>query len=176
MIEEPLGSTSGSIVRIEALHYRCLRYVSCHLRRFHVLVGPNASGKSTLLDVPTFLGDFLRVGLISAVEGDAKFSVPHRARDAKQLTWMRQGNQFELAVEAVIPAALQDRLRNGKTKLCRYEIAIDLSGPLRVASENLWLRPEEQAPPPAQKAMFPKRWPRAQLWSETEASAKSSCF
>ncbi|MFN4258579.1 MAG: hypothetical protein ACK4RK_04730 [Gemmataceae bacterium] len=33
---------------IEALNYRCLRYVHQPLGPFHILVGPNASGKTTL--------------------------------------------------------------------------------------------------------------------------------
>lgn len=44
------------ITSIEALHYRCLKYVSQPLDRFHVLVGPNASGKTTFLDTIAFLG------------------------------------------------------------------------------------------------------------------------
>ena len=42
------------IRRIQALNYRCLRYADVRLDRFHVLVGPNASGKSTLFDVVAF--------------------------------------------------------------------------------------------------------------------------
>jgi predicted ATPase len=156
MNDDGIGSAPGSIVRIEALGYRSLRYASCRLRRFHVLVGPNASGKSTFLDVPAFPGDFLRVGLTGAVEGDPKFSIPHRAPDAKQLTWMRRGNTFELAIEVTIPSDSQNRLKNGNTSLCRYEIAVDVSGPLRVVSENLWLRPEKQASRPVQKTLFPE--------------------
>lgn len=38
------------ITLIEALNYRCLRYISRPLESFHVLVGPNASGKTTFLD------------------------------------------------------------------------------------------------------------------------------
>jgi predicted ATPase len=38
------------ISKIEALNYRCLKYVSQPLERFQVLVGPNASGKSSFLD------------------------------------------------------------------------------------------------------------------------------
>jgi len=49
------------IARIEALNYKCLRYVSQGLQRFQILVGPNASGKSTLLDVPAFLQDLLKI-------------------------------------------------------------------------------------------------------------------
>lgn len=147
--------TPGSMVRIEALRYRCLRYVRCRLQRFHVLIGPNASGKSTFLDVPAFLGDFLRSGLTAAVEGDSKFAIRHRAPDAKQLTWMRKQDSFELAVEIAIPPKLQERLKNGNTPLCRYEIAVDVTGPLRVTSENLWLRPDQDEAPSQQRTLFP---------------------
>ena len=54
------------IRRIEALNYRCLRYVSQPLDHFHVLVGPNASGKSTFLDVVGLIRDLLTRGLDDA--------------------------------------------------------------------------------------------------------------
>ncbi|MBM3458279.1 MAG: DUF2813 domain-containing protein [Armatimonadetes bacterium] len=38
------------IRKIEARGYRCLRYVSQPLEAFQLLVGANASGKSTFLD------------------------------------------------------------------------------------------------------------------------------
>lgn len=142
--------------RIQALNYRSLRYVSRSLGSFHILVGPNASGKSTFLDVPAFLGDFLRAGISAAVEGDARLGIPHRAPDARQLTWMRGERTFEMAVEAAIPPARQSRLRNGNAELCRYEIAVDVSGPLRVVSENLWLRPKEESQEDIQRPLFPK--------------------
>ena len=55
------------ITLIEALNYRCLRYVSRPLGPFHVLVGPNASGKSTFLDVVDFLQDLVSEGLDEAL-------------------------------------------------------------------------------------------------------------
>ena len=48
------------IARVDALSYRCLRYVRQSLGPFHVLIGPNASGKSTFLDVVAFLADLVR--------------------------------------------------------------------------------------------------------------------
>ena len=39
---------------IEALNFRCLHYVSQPVKPFNVLVGPNASGKTTFLDVVAF--------------------------------------------------------------------------------------------------------------------------
>ena len=155
MKDETIALVPGSIVRIEAMRYRSLRYVSCGLRRFHVLVGPNASGKSTFLDVPTFLADFVRVGLAGAVEGDPKFSIPLRASDAKQLVWMRESHTFEMAVDVAISHDHQQRFKNGKINLCRYEIAVDVSGPLRVVAENLWLRPHKQFSQARQLTLFP---------------------
>jgi len=55
------------IQRIEALNYRSLRYVSQEIRPFQVLVGPNASGKSTFLDVVALLGDFVHYGMSDAI-------------------------------------------------------------------------------------------------------------
>ena len=51
------------ITLVEALNYRCLQYVQRPLQPFHVLVGPNASGKTTFLDVIGFLQDVVSEGL-----------------------------------------------------------------------------------------------------------------
>jgi len=50
------GLSAGSegaimIRRVEALNYRCLQYIDQALEDFQVLVGPNASGKTTFLDL-----------------------------------------------------------------------------------------------------------------------------
>ena len=50
------------ITLIEALNYRSLKYISQPLGPFHVLIGPNASGKSTFLDVVAFLGRLVSDG------------------------------------------------------------------------------------------------------------------
>lgn len=47
---------------VEALDYRCLRFVRQRLDPFHVLVGPNASGKTTFLDAVAFLSDLVTPG------------------------------------------------------------------------------------------------------------------
>src|SRR6266852_4186082 len=80
---------------IEALNFRCLRYVHQQLGPFHVLVGPNASGKTTFLDVVSFLGRLVSDNLEAAV-GD-------RTQNFQDLVWGRQGTEFELALEASIP-------------------------------------------------------------------------
>ena len=55
------------ISRVEALNYRCLRYVNRPLESFQVLVGGNATGKSAFLDVIALLGDLLLKGLDGAL-------------------------------------------------------------------------------------------------------------
>jgi predicted ATPase len=146
----------GIVTSIQALGYRSLRYVSQGLRPFHVLVGPNASGKSSFLDVVAFLGDIIRGGVDAAVQGDPRLGIPLRAPDAKHLTWMRRGGRLELAIELSIPEDRRERLKNGGAELCRYEMAIDVSGPLRIGSETLWLKPAEAPAVPAQRVIFPE--------------------
>ena len=47
------------LTKIEALNYRALHYVSQPLEPFQILIGPNASGKTTFLDVIALLADII---------------------------------------------------------------------------------------------------------------------
>lgn len=80
------------ITLIEALNYRSLKYISQPLGPFHVLIGPNASGKSTFLDVVAFLGRLVSDGVEAAVR--------ERTENFVDLLWKREGTRFELAIEA----------------------------------------------------------------------------
>ena len=129
------------IRRIQALNYRCLRYVDVYLDgSFHILVGPNASGKSTLLDVIGFLGDLVSDGLDTAVE--------RRTRNFQDLVWDGRGKNpgFELAVEFDIPMAIRRQLPDQEHKyksfrFFRYEVAIQLGDDgLCIASEGGFLK------------------------------------
>lgn len=110
------------IRRIQALNYRCFRHVDISLDRFHVLVGPNASGKSTLFDSVSFLGDMIRDGLRAAVQ--------ERTRNFQDLAWRRPRVDpgFELAVEMTLPEQVTRLLPKGPTgddfRAFRYEVAI----------------------------------------------------
>lgn len=121
------------ITLIEAKNYRCLQYIRQPLGPFHVLVGPNASGKTTFLDVVAFLGDLVSGGLDEAVG--------KRTSNYYDLIWGRQGNGFELAVEAAIPAEFKtNSLKVFDT--VRYEVAFAVhedSGEFLIAKENLFL-------------------------------------
>ncbi len=124
------------IIQIEALNYRCLRYVRQSLAPFQVLIGPNASGKSTFLDVVAFLAD-----LIGEKEGVAA-AVAARAPDLRDLCWMRQGDTFDLAVEADIPRHLRSAAGDDRARV-RYEVRVGLhpdAQDVRLLAETLWLR------------------------------------
>jgi predicted ATPase len=153
--------TAPHITRIETLAYRSLRAISQSLTPFQVLVGPNASGKSTFLDVVAFLSDVLRAGVLAAVEGDLRLGIGQRAPDARQLTWMKRGQRFEMALEVAIPQDRVARLRNGKIEVCRYEVAIDVGGSAVLVAETLWLKPSDPPATPAQRALFPQPPPSA---------------
>jgi len=105
---------------IEALNYRCLRYISQPLEDFQILIGPNASGKTTFLDVVGFLSDLLSKGLDHAIT--------ERATDIHDLFFFRQGECFELAVELQVPTDRATRLMPERSyHVVRYEIAIGIA-------------------------------------------------
>jgi predicted ATPase len=103
---------------IEALNFRCLHYIRQSLGPFHILVGPNASGKTTFLDVVAFLGQLVSDGIDTAIT--------ERTEDVQDLVWGRAGDRFELAIEAVIPEKLRAKLRKSSFDTIRYEVAIGI--------------------------------------------------
>lgn len=107
------------ICRIEALDFRCLRHVEQDLSTFHVLVGPNASGKTTFLDVVAFLGTLVSEGLEAAVQ--------ERTSNFRDLVFGRSGARFELAIEAAIPDEKRQLLARPDYDRIRYEVAVGLS-------------------------------------------------
>jgi len=104
------------IVLLEAVSYRCLRDVRQPLNSFHVLVGPNASGKTTFLDVIGFMGRLVGDGLDAALS--------ERTSNFHDLIWGRSGNRFELAIEARIPERLRTLIQDKKHDTIRYELAV----------------------------------------------------
>ena len=117
------------ICLIEALNYRSLQHVRQPLKPFQVLVGPNASGKSTFLDVLAFLGDLISDGLDAAVE--------KRTSNFYDLLWQRKGERFELAVEAGFRPVSGS---SGGHDTIRYEVAIGIersTGELRLLDEEV---------------------------------------
>lgn len=148
-------SSIWMVNRIEAFGFRSLRYVSQRLGPFHVLVGPNASGKSAFLDVLAFLADLLRIDLEHAIMGYLPHGIPVRATDPRQVTWMGHGESFELALETSVPDDIRYQLQSADSAVCRYEIAVKASEPYGIMRENLWLKPRSDEVE-AQRSTFPK--------------------
>jgi predicted ATPase len=138
---------------IEALNYRCLSYIRQPLEAFQVLIGPNASGKTTFLDVPAFLSDLLSRGLDEAITS--------RASDISDLFFFGKGGQFELAVTLEIPderAAMLSQER--PPQFARYEISVGLdplSSEISIFDEQVILEQKLSGPKPmTQRTLFPK--------------------
>jgi predicted ATPase len=159
------------IRRIEALNYRCLRYVSQPLEHFHVLVGPNASGKSTFLDVLGLVRDLLAWGLDDAIlaREDLRGSIG-RARRVEELIFNQIADRFELAIELEIPNELRNPKADTYYQVARYEIAIGKdseNGELTIVNETLWLCPEPVSRNTSQASLFPNESaPPASVLSE----------
>jgi predicted ATPase len=106
------------ITLIEARNYRCLRLVRQPLGPFQMLVGPNAAGKSALLDVVRFLGCLTTDGLHAAIA--------ERTSNVFDLLWRRSGHEFEIAIEVSIPGQKR-RLAPLDYDVFRYEVAIEMA-------------------------------------------------
>jgi predicted ATPase len=124
------------IRRIQVLHYRSLKYIDVKLSNFQILIGPNASGKSTFLDVINLVRDILNNGLRPAIE--------KRSSRFDELLYNQQGDGFEIALELEIPDNIKQKLKNKDYSLVRYEISLKLDDEkgFIINNENVWLLKE----------------------------------
>lgn len=135
------------ITLVEALNFRCLHHVRQTLGRFHVLVGPNASGKTTFLDVVSFLGDLVTHGPEEAIRA--------RTQNFVDLLWGRRGDSFEVAIEARLPDGLVTP-GSGRDTI-RYEVQLGhdpLRNELGIWAETVRLKVRD-ASEPRQVSLFP---------------------
>lgn len=133
---------------LEALNFRCLRYIRQPLGPFHVLIGPNASGKTTFLDVVGFLGRLVSDGVEAAIE--------NRTENFQDLVWGRKKHQFELALEAAIPDDRKARLPKSFDTI-RYEVRVGIDSKTHevgILEEKAWLTAWEERTV-KQRLLFP---------------------
>ncbi len=143
------------ITRIEANGYRCLKYINQPLRPFQVLVGPNASGKSTFLDVVSFLGRLVSDGLDVAIA--------ERSSNFFDLLWGREGDAFELAIEAQIPLHKLAEIEDQTNNHVRYEVKIGLHPETKetmIIAERVILIQAHEINKELQPDLFPYTLPR----------------
>jgi len=149
------------IRRLQVLNYRGLRYLDLRLAPFQILVGRNASGKSTVLDAIAFLRDLVVTGLEAAVE--------QRTRNFRDLVWGRppEDSGFELAVECGLSARDPEAPPEPEDdRVFRYEVAVrEVDGAPRITGERGLLGPLGASgfgrrrarfpdPPPAPETIF----------------------
>ena len=141
--------------RIQVHHFRSLKLVDQPLGRFQALVGPNASGKTTFLDLLVLLGDIMRL------RGDVPEAVRKRSADFTKMLWKGEGSSFQLAVEARIPDDVHQQMDKEKQKFqaVRYEVEIGLdkeSNEIGLDHETLWLIGDAESSYPVQRLLFPE--------------------
>lgn len=138
---------------IQTLNFRSLKSVNQALGQFHALVGPNASGKTTFLDVIGILSDIVRN------RGDIRETIAERSTTFEKLLWLERGNAFQIAVEAQIPEETRACMDPGNQaySVIRYELEIGIdrqANEIGLNHETLWLcAPSERSEP--ERELFP---------------------
>jgi predicted ATPase len=112
---------------LQAKNFRLLRSNSVALQPYQVLVGQNATGKSTLLGALQLIGDVLR--------GGVNFAVERVAPNFYDLCF-DPSQPIALAVQLSVPVSEREE------RHLRYEIEIGIDPTLRVLQENLFILPE----------------------------------
>jgi len=142
--------------RIQTSGYRSLKAVDQELGSFQALVGPNASGKTTFLDVIGFLSDLMRR------RGEIIPVVQQRSASFEQLAWLGRGDAFQLAVEAEIPAPVRASMADTLNRFdrVRYELDVGvLNGEVGINHEILWLAKHTPPAKSRQVELFPSPQP-----------------
>ncbi len=125
--------------RIQTRHFRSLKAVDRSLAPFQALVGPNASGKTTFLDVIAFLGELM------CNRGDVLRTVRDRSSVFESLLWKGEGQSFQLAVEAMIPESITRKMGRPYLglPLLRYELEVGMvDNEIGLDREILWICPQ----------------------------------
>jgi predicted ATPase len=146
--------------RIQTRHFRSLKSIDQSIGAIQALVGPNASGKTTFLDVIELLSALVRY------RGDVREVIAQRSSNFQKLVWQGPGleaherNAFQLAIEAPIPDSVIQRMTPDKQKHThiRYELEIGLeltTNEIGINHETLWLHSGTNGKGAVQREMFP---------------------
>ena len=139
-------STGLVLARVEIENFGPIRAAQVDLGVFVVIIGRNATGKSTFLDTVSFVADCLESSIEAAIRA--------RAAQFEDLLWSRQGDSFRIALEFDVRA--ERRVNQAHTR-ARYELEIgEVPGSgIALRHEQLWLKPDDPA-----KAILNEKPPR----------------
>ncbi len=142
---------------IEAENFRSLKYISQRLDRFNVLVGANATGKTTFMDLIKFVADIVDNGIEKAVF--------ERVNNYDELTFGKKGGDIEFAVELELPQDIVEIIKEEISKtytVIRYEIKVGAfdNAEIGIKDEVAWLLPSSQSSQrdnsKAERTLFPE--------------------
>lgn len=144
------------ITRFEIKNFRMLRANAASLSPFVVLVGKNATGKSTLLGAIRFVSDLLRGGVQLALAQALERDAPSFAELCFQ-----PDDPIEIALEVALDA-----------RRARYEVRIgpDRSGGVAVTREHLFLLPDPRPADPEGSPQIDLRDQRSSAWEASEVT------
>ena len=120
------------ITRIEANRFRCLRHVNQDLGAFHVLVGPNASGKTTFLDTVGFLERMVSDGIDAAVT--------ERTSNFADLVWGRGEPPLNCGGSGGRRISCREKRTAVTSFRYEVEVGVDEETRRRVSSRRPWLK------------------------------------
>lgn len=156
------------ITRLEATRYRCFERLAIDMTELQIVVGANGCGKTTLIDIPTLIGEMLRSDNIASVFTVKQGNRPARASTLRELVFAGRGDDFVIALEAKLPETVRDQwveaqVAGSKNKVAaeilrkspnrwpthlRYELRFEIFNEreLTVKNEYLFAFPESAAP------------------------------
>ncbi len=108
---------------VEAINFRSIKYISRPLSRFHVLIGGNATGKTTFFDVVGFIADIINAKDIDEAI-DKRLGGYGNFED---LTHKGEGGDIQFAIELKLPEEIRAQLETPKFYNIRYEIILGKS-------------------------------------------------
>lgn len=141
------------IRRVQIRNFRALRSIDVRLDRFHLLIGPNASGKTTFFETLAFVRDVVSLDLRRAFFGDARLAIPPRCANPRELTWNKEGGPIEIGLDLELPEDVAKRIEH---RTARYELQVTTEPEIAITLETLFMIRDPEVEPEAQlREQFP---------------------
>ena len=118
-----------SITKVWAKNFRSIEYAELELDPLTVLVGPNASGKSNLLDILGFLGDAVRDGLETAITRRGGIDSIGRRSPTGRVLGPEIGFQFENSTTTLKYSVALARRGKGEFRVRREFAKLESNDP-----------------------------------------------